>query len=463
MKKVILSALFLTTMIAEAQQSFAGLRESSYSGIYQATANPAYMISNKRNWDANIVSVNAGFSNNAIKLVSTDFTKQFNDYTRLDANNTLLAQNDINARINVDVLGPSLFLKINDQHSVGFFSRARVLGNLNNVDAKMLQTYISDFEKMELRNNYSIDLNNQEVVLNAFSEVGFSWAGELYFDGHNAFKAGATIKYVMGAANLYAGFRDFNGTASLTTDTNTRKVMLNIQSNNGVFEVMNGGSDLISNFNAGDLLASKASTVGFDLGFVYEYRKDGCRDCHNRPHDLRIGLSIMDIGRIKYTTNKESYTYRMPNSGPVSFDLDDISEETLKNAGFKTEKAIGRNVRSSLPTTFNLSADYRVIDGFYVNAATQLNITSKSNSDLYNARYANEFSITPRFDTNSFGAYLPISYNQISKMNLGLALRLGPLVLGSSTFIGNFVTKSAKEINFFVGLRFGHKAYPIEI
>jgi len=44
MKKVILSALFLTTMAIEAQQSFAGLRESFYSGVIQTTANPAYIL-----------------------------------------------------------------------------------------------------------------------------------------------------------------------------------------------------------------------------------------------------------------------------------------------------------------------------------------------------------------------------------------------------------------------------------
>ena len=39
MKKVILSALFLTTMAVEAQQSYVGLRESNYSGIFPVTSN----------------------------------------------------------------------------------------------------------------------------------------------------------------------------------------------------------------------------------------------------------------------------------------------------------------------------------------------------------------------------------------------------------------------------------------
>ena len=58
----------------------------------------------------------------------------------------------------------------------------------------------------------------------------------------------------MGAGNLYAGFRDFNGTASLTTDPVTKKVKLNINSSNGVFEIVNGGTDFLNNFKANSLM-----------------------------------------------------------------------------------------------------------------------------------------------------------------------------------------------------------------
>lgn len=461
MKKVFLSALVLSTMAMEAQQSFSGFRESPYAGVLQATTNPAYMISSKRPWDASLFVLNVGVGNDAIKL-DTDINKSINDFARLDASNPLAKNNDINLRLNVDAIGPSLFVKLNDKHAVGIFTRVRALGNINNFDAKMIQSYISDYDKLELRNNYSLNLNDQEVVVHGFSEVGFSWAGELYFDGHNAIKAGASLKYIMGAGNLYAGFCDFNGTASLTTDPVTKKVNLNINSTNGVFEIVNGGTDFLNNFKANSLMGKEASTIGFDLGATYEYRFDGCRTCHNKPHDLRIGFSIMDIGSVSYKTNTESYRYQMPNSGSVTLNMDEINEEKLKQAfGISNSmKMAQKTVKSSLPTTLNLSADYRIFGGLYVNASGLMNLTSKSKTDVYNAYYANTFSLTPRFDTSSFGAYLPISYNQVAKTNIGFGLRLGPLTLGSSSVISNVITKSAHELNFFVGLRFGHMAYP---
>ena len=164
----------------EAQQSFAGFRESPYAGVLQATTNPAYMISSKRSWDASLFVANVGFGNSAMNLTS-DITKDFNNYTKLDRTNGLLQNNDINARLNVDVLGPSVFLKINDKHSVGVLTRVRAMVNINKFDAKMLQSYIDDANNLNLTTPYNLNINDQEVVGHGFSEVGFSWAGELYF------------------------------------------------------------------------------------------------------------------------------------------------------------------------------------------------------------------------------------------------------------------------------------------
>ena len=420
--------LLLSGFAAEAQQSFVGFRESEYAGTMQRTANPAYMISSKRPWDATLFLANVNIGTNAVKL-STDIAKSFNNFE--SASKSLLNNNNINARLNIDVLGPSAFFKIGDKHSVGFFTRVRALGNINDIDAKLIQSYISDVKNMELRNNYSINLKNQEIVLHGFSEFGLSWADELYFDGHNAIKAGASVKYIMGAGNLYVGFRDLVK---------------------------------LSNLSSSSLLGKEASTLGLDLGVVYEYRFDGCRTCHNRPHDFKVGLSLMDIGNVQYKLNKQSFRYQLPASGAIKLSLDDLSEEALTKAGLTTAttQVAGRTVKSSLPTTLNLSADYRIIDGLYVSAAGNINVASKSKADQYNANYASTYSLTPHYDISYFGAYLPISYNEVTKTSVGFGLRLGSfLTIGSSSIISN-LAGGGKDLNVFVGLGFGHIAYPTE-
>ena len=97
-----------------------------------------------------------------------------------------------------------------------------------------------------------------------FRKLVFHGLVSFIFDGHNALKAGATIKYLMGAGNIYAGFRDFSGTASITYDQVSKKATLNINSTSGTLEVINGGSDFLkfNNFQASSLTGKEAAGVG---------------------------------------------------------------------------------------------------------------------------------------------------------------------------------------------------------
>ena len=134
------------------------------------------------------------------------------------------------------------------------------------------------------------------------------------------------------------------------------------------------------NLNANDLyFKSNASTVRFDIGATYKFKKDGYPHCHNNSHDLRVGFSIMDIGRLKYTPTKDSQRYRMPASGVASLTMDDLSEEKLKSA-FADSRATTEKIKVSLPTTLNLSVDYRIAQPFFVNLSTRFNLTNKNNT-----------------------------------------------------------------------------------
>ena len=158
---------------------------------------------------------------------------------------------------------------------------------------------------------------------------------------------------------------------------------------------------------------------------------------------------MLDLGKLKYKTNNKSFEYNVANQIINLSQLNSI--EQLPKA-----KALKDDFDSSLPTTLNINVDYRFVDGFYVNLSSQLNMVSKN---PYNARYANDFVLTPRYETHwgdgVFGAFLPISYNEVSGFNTGVALHVGPLIFGSRSVFGNLIG-SSKELNAFVGIRFGN-------
>ena len=443
MKKILLSLLGLIAYEGMAQQSFIGLRTSTYGGTLSTISNPAHALW-ARPWDVNLVSIDANLGNNEMGM-SLDLEKSFKKFTDNLANSKA-----IDAGLKVDVLGPSFIARVNKKHAIGLVSRLRLMANTNGIDANVLQALI-DSKDMNLSSNLSSyknlnGISDMNVMANAFREIGAVWSYTVMNDGYNLLRVGAGVKLVQGTGSFYMGFKGANvNNFSLGKDANGDPIL---HVNNAKAEVRSGGLDVLG---SPDLFATSASTIGVDLGVIYEYSEDGCPNCDGHiPYRFKVGLALLDLGKLSYQTNNKSYRYDLVNQ---DINLKDIQKSF--DAIPRPEELKGTSFSSSLPTTLNINLDYRFIDGLYLNLSSQLNMVSKN---AYNARYANDFVLTPRYETHwgngVFGAFLPISYNEVSGFNTGAAFHVGPLVFGSRSILGN-LTVGAKEMNFFFGLRFG--------
>ena len=441
MKKILLSLLGLIAYEGMAQQSFIGLRTSTYGGALSTISNPAHALW-ARPWDVNLVSIDANLGNNEMGM-SLDLEKSFKKFTDNLANSKV-----INAGINVDVLGPSFIVRVNKEHALGLVSRMRIMGNTTGIDSNVLQALIQA-KKMDLDPSqlYHVrNISDMNILANAFREIGAVWSYTVMNDGYNILRLGVGVKLVQGTGSFRMGFEGVNSNnVELLKDANG-DVLLRFK--DGKAEVRSGGLDVLG---SPDFFASSASTIGADLGLIYEYSEDGCPNCDGHiPYDFKVGVSVLDLGRLSYTTNKESFNYTLVNQ---DINLKNMQESLDRlSSGLKTNLE-GEKFNSSLPTTLNINADYRFTEGVYLNLSTQLNVVSKNE---YNARYANDITLTPRWENYTFGVYLPISYNSVSALTVGPAFRVGPLTFGSHSILSNLLTnKSAKELNFFFGVRFG--------
>lgn len=444
MKKILLSLLSLIAYEGMAQQSFAGLRTSTYGGALSTISNPAHALW-ARPWDVNLVSIDANLGNNEMGF-SFDLENSFKKFTDNLANSKA-----IDARINTDVLGPSFIVRVNKRNAVGLVSRLRVMGGTTGIDANVLQA-IMDAKNMDLSSNLGNykqlrGVSDMNVLANAFREIGAVWSYTLMNDGYNIIRLGAGVKLVQGTGSFRMGFKGANANSfSLGKDANGDPIL---HVNNAEAEVRSGGLDVLG---SPDIFATSASTIAADLGLIYEYSEDGCPNCDGHiPYRFKVGVALLDLGKLKYETNNKSYHYKLVNQ---DINLNDIQKSL--DAVPRPEELVGTSFTSSLPTTLNVNVDYRFVDGFYVNLSSQLNMVSKN---TYNAYYSNDFVLTPRYETHwgngVFGAFLPISYNEVSGFNTGVALHVGPLIFGSRSVFGNLIG-SSKELNAFIGLRFGN-------
>jgi hypothetical protein len=183
----------------------------------------------------------------------------------------------------------------------------------------------------------------------------------------------------------------------------------------------------------------------------------------------KVGVSITDIGSIRYHKpetkgiatkfNGSSYTIDQLDPPSDSSDLYQLSNyyKKLFNAG--TESPV---ITMQLPTTLHLSYD-RYFNK-WLGVQGQLNIPLMFSPVKYYTGNYNPVSlvVTPRAEIPQAGLYVPLSYSLGSGFQMGAALRLGPLTIGSASLINTRILNNTKAADFYFILRvpfFGYREY----
>ncbi len=456
--KLLKLALFVIPLIGNSQ-SFVGFATDNYSGVHGVISNPANVVDSRFKFDLNLVSVSAFLGNDYAELSLFDLS---NDDYEFEADRILTLSDDNNALSNIDVLGPSFMFNINKNNAIALSTRARVFASINNINGEVVELFD---EKLDQNVAVNIANLNANATAHAWAEYRLTY-GRVIFDKNEHFlKGGVTIKYLQGYGYSTAVSND----ASVNYDP----FVLNPPSTvNGEF-TGNGTADYAfsNNFdtnNNGEAFENdddvdykaQATGVGFDLGFVYEWRPEAEKYKtknangnlvplkYKNKYYLKAGLSITDIGSLKY---KESLSTNYNFNGVV------INRETIEDGDFEEEIEPLLNPREEiisskikLPAAMHINVDWHAYKKLYLNLNTDLSLI---NEDEKNAnRIANTLSLTPRLETKWFSVYSPLSVRQYGDFIWGAGMRLGPLFIGSGSILTNILGKS-KSADVYAGLK----------
>lgn len=459
MKRIFTSVLLSCCALYAHAQDLAGFKTSSYAGVTSVFSNPANIADSRFRWDVNLIGVNMGISNNQLKYKLGDAGSSFGEDT---IKSQLFGQSkgSTKALVNLGVLAPSVMFNVG-KFSFAASARARVVANVTDLDGKLADKIMNDLSSLD-NLPYTIASNsNMRISVNAWTEYGVSVAREVITVGPHFLKAGVTFKYLAGSMNgtlnidkLHATMNVDEGQQDAYLTNATGKVGMN-------FSGMN-----LSDFEASDATKTTGHGIGAELGVVYEYRpaSENAGGRGNNKYKFRFGLSLMDLGKIKYerdVTRSGTFTIGIPAGQQFSManlqdvKLDNYKTELGKYPQYFTADAANSSAKYavSLPTTLQLDGDYHIQKNFYVNANVQLALANGEKKP-YNTQYYSGFSITPRYDGRIFGFFLPISYNGLSKLNAGASFRVGPLYVGSGSVLSALMG-SAHQLDGFVGIRFG--------
>ena len=460
MKKILIFSAFALIAITPFAQDFPGFRSGNYTGVNGVFFNPANIADSRYRWDVNLFSLSTFVGNDqaTFNLKTIGETFKEDGFTKQVINGNA---GPTSALVNANVTGPSFMFNIGKKSAIAITSRARVMVNVIDIDGKLLKQ-LSDDANSDQTFPYSINSStNMRLAMNAWSEIGASYARTITEKGPHFLKGGVTLKYLGGVGNGFVNIDNFKSTIN-------KDILNDVYLNNTTGQIGVGfGGVNFSDFDVSTLGKMESSGFGADLGFVYEFRpadKAGVLGKNRNKYKFKIGVALMDVGAITYNKDMQrSGSYNIDITGVERLSLKDIAGTNVDNYNsfFKSRPqfftpATGNNestYKVSLPTTLNLDFDYHVKKGFYVSASGLFSLVSKT-ANVQNGMFYSNFNVTPRLETKMFGVYLPIGYNELTKFNAGISLRAGPLFFGSGSVISSLLGDS-KQADVHLGIRFG--------
>ncbi|MFL9832159.1 DUF5723 family protein [Flavobacterium sp. ST-87] len=441
-KNVFLSLFAFAAFYTANAQAYLGYTPDNYAGVQGVLFNPASIADSRFKVDINLFSTSSTVANDLYGVKIFDVFKDGYDFD-LEAKKNFSNAN--NGFMNVDAMGPSVMFNIAPKHSLAIYTRARAFINVLDVNGQV----INDVTKDNKNTFPTATLGSPNAVGNSWGELGISYAAVLYQQGQHFLKGGITAKYLQGVANYH-----FQGTNVSVKYDDFGDPLLDRFTTNG--NAIYGSSQDFASDSDVDI-DSQSRGFGVDLGLVYEWRPEYTAERADindlkevNKYKLRFGVSVTDLGSMKYDKGVRNSYDLNGTFTQDDFDSYDNFDDFMK--GEFTPIPINGTVRSYLPTALHADVDWNIYRRFYLNANGDLGVASRTK--LNQNSIANRVSITPRYESKWFSAYIPVSYMEYSEQaQVGLGLRTGVFFIGSSSIISNAISKSSRAADIHLGFK----------
>lgn len=480
MKRVftLLAGILSCVASINAQNSFVGLSNTNYAGIYGIDWNPSSIADSRFKLDVALFGYDMGFENNYLGLDQRAFNgksafgaglgwKDTSNFTLFNQSGWedeyLIKKGGDDLRsvtLSQRVMLPLSFMfGYGAKNSFSITGEFRMLLNVDNIGTPMADLLYSDFDDSLWWNN-AFTNENASVQMMTWHEIGFGFAHVMKDDDQNFWKIGVRPKLLLGLGNIYfyADQLEYETNHNDTITIYGSEVQYGHSTN---FDFPNGqGQEGPVGYNYTEAFAHPG--LGLDIGVTYEWRPDyqdfkydmdGETNLWMRSkskYKLKAGLSITDMGWIKFSRAEGSGNF----SGGLDhwyfrgIDLEDTIPSTVDYPVQALDDTLHTlftfedtkpTYRVNLPMAIRGDVDYHIWKDFYVNFQFAYAVQWKKNPEkVHEMSY---FALTPRWDYKWAGVMVPISYNQYKDFNVGACLRAGPIFLGTTNMGAMFGKK----------------------
>ena len=443
-RKSIAFLLLTTACLTASSQSFVGYGYDNYSGVNGVLLNPAVMADSRYKVNVNLFAISGLAGNNAYEI---DRSRLFGfHFSNMPEKHGYYKSTNTDYKYfysNMDILGPSATISLTKKDALGLITRLRSMSNIYNLGDSLFRL-IGDGNA----SYYNVNMMNRSLQMksNAFAEAGVSYSRVIFKGEHDEMKLGITGKYLIGLG--YGSLT--SGPIAIDVDPNNN--ILNLQAD--VTAQYSGNLDNASNgMHLNNIFGKQAGHGwGLDIGFVYEMKGEDPSTAK-----LRLGVSVTDIGTIKYNNSANSQEYTVTANGASAQQFGIQNGETissyfnrLKTAGLVTTKAVAPAATVNLPTALHLNVDYEIYKRLFINGDILFNMVATTSPTSPN--YVTTATVTPRLEKKWVSIYSPVSYNVNGQLNWGAGVRFGPVFIGSGTVLSSLLKQRLQTADAHIGL-----------
>lgn len=435
---ILLSLILISSLVFG--QDFYGINSSRFFPLQNLNNQPADLIRSDSRWHINVASAQLAMVDNFV-FNESDFMKTLSNAGATNLKFFLASDQSLlfgKGRLML----PSVSYKINHKHAVAISSNIRADGIYNSSNDEFSNIF-SGIDQPELLN--SLEDEYFKSLVNSWIEFNFSWSMILLERKNHLFTGGITLKYLTGSGS---GYFDLDGIEVFYDEDRIDyfKADVSYAVNETIDKAVTEGKlDLFG--DAG---------IGMDIGVSYSFLPANLQESKTMPYKLKVGLLVGDIGKIKHQNNIERSTFgvdveSVPYSRFNGIETIEALIDSLKISANFTEEEHG-SFSMSLPTNVVFSADYCFRPNWYVSGMFryQRGIYFKTLDILPQNIF--RYGVTPRFENEKWGFFLPLSYSNRFGWNSGLAFRWRYIFVGSSTIISNLFNSDKGHGELYLGI-----------
>ncbi len=260
-----------------------------------------------------------------------------------------------------------------------------------------------------------------------YAECGFTIAKTIRKKQQNITTGGATLNFLLGMSGAY-----LNSTMLDYTFVDQSLLMIKGEDINYGHAIPYG--------NEKNYLHPRGMGASFNLGIQHFYNyvgqayKPGMSGVKLKKYNVRLGLSLIDIGFIHYAENARNYALNNNTAQWPGFDtthfkniasVDSALSYHLYNDAERSQA--GKGFTIILPAAVSGQVDWSITPKFYLNLTVIQNIQIFEKS----VTRPSQVSLTPRFETRRVEVSMPLSLYQYNFFRAGLAVRYKWIVLGT--------------------------------